>query len=171
MRSRRAQYRSTYDASMSPVGASVTMAPPNKSCLTDMALGKPKSSAGTVIRGCHVLLLASINERAGLGTRSSPFDIMERRRSVMQPTADPYNARSGIPPPSTVSKPGPLSRMSVAGTGMRPPTSMAPPSTNPRHSVMRSSQNQNPLLMSASKPNPNVGRTPMSRCVVLAEAG
>ncbi|KAF9562162.1 hypothetical protein CPC08DRAFT_817276 [Agrocybe pediades] len=85
-----------------------------------------------------------------------------RRRSVMQPVADPlYNTRSGIPMPSTVKKSSTNSRLSLAGPALRPPNTVVP-GTNSRQSMMRS-QNTNPLLQSASKPN--YGRTPMSNSV------
>lgn len=84
------------------------------------------------------------------------------RRSTMQPHADPYaNARSNLPVPSTVKKSTHgHGRMSLAGPAMRAPYPI-PPGTNPRQSLMRS-QNVNPLLQSASKPQ-NFGRTPMRR--------
>ena len=84
------------------------------------------------------------------------------RRSTMQPHADPFgNARSALPVPSTVKKSTTgHGRMSLAGPAMRAPYPMAPPS-NPRQSLMRS-QNVNPLLQSASKPQ-NFGRTPMHK--------
>ncbi|KAI0933915.1 hypothetical protein AcV5_005931 [Taiwanofungus camphoratus] len=77
----------------------------------------------------------------------------------MQPV-DPYNnARSNLPVPSTIKKPTHGGRMSIAGPALRGPYP-APqvPGTNPRQSMMRS-QNVNPLLQSASKPN--FGRTPL----------
>ncbi|RPD65917.1 hypothetical protein L226DRAFT_183236 [Lentinus tigrinus ALCF2SS1-7] len=82
------------------------------------------------------------------------------RRSTMQPHGDPYgNARSNLPVPSTVKKPGQgHGRMSLAGPAIRAPYPMPPP-TNPRQSLMRS-QNVNPLLQSATKPQ-NYGRTPL----------
>ncbi|KAI0374672.1 hypothetical protein BV20DRAFT_986408 [Pilatotrama ljubarskyi] len=82
------------------------------------------------------------------------------RRSTMQPHGDPYgNARSNLPVPSTVKKSSHgHGRMSLAGPAMRAPYPI-PPGTNPRQSLMRS-QNVNPLLQSASKPQ-NYGRTPM----------
>ncbi|KAH9901177.1 HEC/Ndc80p family-domain-containing protein [Cubamyces lactineus] len=82
------------------------------------------------------------------------------RRSTMQPHGDPYgNARSNLPVPSTVKKSTHgHGRMSLAGPAMRAPYPI-PPGTNPRQSLMRS-QNVNPLLQSASKPQ-NYGRTPM----------
>lgn len=84
------------------------------------------------------------------------------RRSTMAPV-DP-NARSGIPVPSTVKKPAPAMRMSLAGPALRAPfpsgSNGTAPSTNPRQSVYRS-QNVNPLLQSASKPN--FGRTPLNK--------
>jgi len=89
---------------------------------------------------------------------------MDRRRSVMQPVLDPLsnlNARSGIPVPSTVKKPAPNTRMSLAGLALRAPNTSVP-GTNPRQSMVRS-QNLNPLLQSTSKPN--YGRTPLSKCV------
>ena len=92
---------------------------------------------------------------------------MDRRRSVMQPVLDPLsniNARSGIPLPSTIKKPTPNTRMSLAGPALRPPNTSVPPGTNPRQSMIRS-QNLNPLLQSTSKPN--YGRTPLSKCVFL----
>ncbi|KAH9934885.1 HEC/Ndc80p family-domain-containing protein [Fomitopsis serialis] len=65
------------------------------------------------------------------------------RRSTMQPAVDPHNnARSHLPVP-------PL--------GPYPPMGQVP-GTNPRQSMMRS-QNVNPLLQSATKPN--FGRTPL----------
>ncbi|EPT05898.1 hypothetical protein FOMPIDRAFT_1026782 [Fomitopsis schrenkii] len=81
------------------------------------------------------------------------------RRSTMQPAADP-NARSHLPVPSTVKKPTHTGRMSLAGPALRGPYPMPGqiPGTNPRASMMRS-QNVNPLLQSASKPN--FGRTPL----------
>ncbi|KIK03839.1 hypothetical protein K443DRAFT_676493 [Laccaria amethystina LaAM-08-1] len=86
-----------------------------------------------------------------------------RRKSMMPAAADPYgNIRSGIPVPATIKKPTPASsshlRMSLAGPALRAPYP-APPSTNPRQSMMRS-QNVNPILQSTSKPN--YGRTPLS---------
>ncbi|EMD38609.1 hypothetical protein CERSUDRAFT_135519 [Gelatoporia subvermispora B] len=60
--------------------------------------------------------------------------------------------------PSTIKKPSHVGRMSMAGPALRGPLPMAPPGTNPRHSMMRS-QNVNPLLQSASKPH--IGRTPL----------
>ncbi|OJT08861.1 hypothetical protein TRAPUB_212 [Trametes pubescens] len=80
----------------------------------------------------------------------------------MQPHGDPYaNARSNLPVPSTVKKATHgHGRMSLAGPAMRAPYPI-PPGTNPRQSLMRS-QNVNPLLQSASKPQ-NFGRTPMRR--------
>ncbi|KAI0670594.1 HEC/Ndc80p family-domain-containing protein [Trametes maxima] len=82
------------------------------------------------------------------------------RRSTMQPHGDPYgNARSNLPVPATVKKSTHgHGRMSLAGPAMRAPYPI-PPGTNPRQSLMRS-QNVNPLLQSASKPQ-NFGRTPM----------
>ncbi|PPQ65102.1 hypothetical protein CVT24_003063 [Panaeolus cyanescens] len=87
-----------------------------------------------------------------------------RRRSVMHPTQDSMNQRSGIPMPSTIHKPAPSfnSRMSLAGPAMRAPNPPVP-SSNPRQSMMRS-QNVNPLLQSVSKPSA-YGRTPMSNSV------
>jgi kinetochore protein NDC80 len=87
-----------------------------------------------------------------------------RRKSMMPAAADPYgNIRSGIPVPATIKKPTPASsshlRMSLAGPALRAPYP-APPSTNPRQSMMRS-QNVNPILQSTSKPN--YGRTPLSK--------
>ncbi|KAI0708971.1 hypothetical protein C8Q76DRAFT_741734 [Earliella scabrosa] len=84
------------------------------------------------------------------------------RRSTMAPHNDPYgNARSNLPVPSTVKKPTHgHGRMSLAGPALRAPYPMPPPS-NPRQSLMRS-QNVNPLLQSASKPQ-NYGRTPMHK--------
>ncbi|KAM5539080.1 hypothetical protein V8D89_007303 [Ganoderma adspersum] len=84
------------------------------------------------------------------------------RRSTMAPHADPYgNARSNLPMPSTVKKPTHgHGRMSLAGPAIRAPYPMPPPS-NPRQSLMRS-QNVNPLLQSASKPQA-YGRTPMHK--------
>ncbi|KAI0062236.1 hypothetical protein BV25DRAFT_1907618 [Artomyces pyxidatus] len=89
-----------------------------------------------------------------------------RRQSTMQLSADPYgNARTGIPmpvPPSAIKKPAHSMRLSMAGSALRPPHSsqgLAVPGTNPRQSLYRS-QNMNPLLASASKPN--YGRTPMN---------
>lgn len=86
-----------------------------------------------------------------------------RRKSTMPAAADLYgNVRSGIPVPATIKKPTPASsshsRMSLAGPALRAPYP-APPSTNPRQSMMRS-QNVNPILQSTSKPN--FGRTPLS---------
>ncbi|THU99358.1 hypothetical protein K435DRAFT_777030 [Dendrothele bispora CBS 962.96] len=80
-----------------------------------------------------------------------------RRRSTMQPIDS--NIRSGIPMPSTVAKPPPAARLSLAGPAIRAPYPV-PPSTNPRHSLYRS-QNSNPLLQSSSKANP-YGKTPLS---------
>ena len=91
---------------------------------------------------------------------------MDRRLSVMQPVLDPIlnlNTRSGIPVPSTIKKPAPNTRMSLAGPALRAPN-ISVPGTNPRQSMVRS-QNLNPLLQSASKPNH--GRTPLSKCVLL----
>ncbi|KAI0736882.1 HEC/Ndc80p family-domain-containing protein [Fomitopsis betulina] len=81
------------------------------------------------------------------------------RRSTMQPAAD-LNARSHLPVPSTIKKPTHTGRMSLAGPALRGPYPMPGqiPGTNPRASMMRS-QNVNPLLQSASKPN--FGRTPL----------
>ena len=83
------------------------------------------------------------------------------RRSTMQPPSD-LNARSHLPVPSTVKKPTHTGRMSLAGPALRGPYPMPGqiPGTNPRQSMMRS-QNVNPLLQSASKPN--FGRTPLHR--------
>lgn len=83
------------------------------------------------------------------------------RRSTMQPAAD-LNARSHLPVPSTIKKPTHTGRMSIAGPALRGPYPMPGqiPGTNPRASMMRS-QNVNPLLQSASKPN--FGRTPLHR--------
>lgn len=84
----------------------------------------------------------------------------------MQPVLDPIlnlNTRSGIPVPSTIKKPAPNTRMSLAGPALRAPN-ISVPGTNPRQSMVRS-QNLNPLLQSASKPNH--GRTPLSKCVLL----
>ncbi|KAJ3511680.1 hypothetical protein NLJ89_g3955 [Agrocybe chaxingu] len=71
-----------------------------------------------------------------------------RRYSVMQPSKDPLgNGRSGIPMPSTLKKPTPSSgRMSLAGSAMRAPNPMPPPSTL-RQSMLRP-QHANPLLQS-----------------------
>ncbi|KAF5391330.1 hypothetical protein D9757_002068 [Collybiopsis confluens] len=82
-----------------------------------------------------------------------------RRRSALQPPSDPHgNMRSGIPLPSTVKKPTPNSRMSLAGPAIRLGNPYgAPPGTNPRNSMARS-QNINPLLMSTSK----LGKTPLN---------
>ncbi|KAF8162993.1 HEC/Ndc80p family-domain-containing protein [Crassisporium funariophilum] len=85
-----------------------------------------------------------------------------RRRSVMQPAADPLaNVRSGIPVPATVKKPTANLRMSLAGPALRAPNTSVP-GTNPRQSMLRS-QNLNPLLQSTSKPG--YGRTPMSNSI------
>ncbi|KAH8107205.1 HEC/Ndc80p family-domain-containing protein [Cristinia sonorae] len=88
-----------------------------------------------------------------------------RRRSTAQPAVDPYgNPRqlSGLPVPSTIKKPTQnTGRMSISGPAMRGPL-LQPPSTVQRNSVLRS-QNNNPLLMSASKPG--FGRTPMHSSV------
>ncbi|KAI0742721.1 HEC/Ndc80p family-domain-containing protein [Daedaleopsis nitida] len=82
------------------------------------------------------------------------------RRSTLAPQNDPYsNIRSNLPVPTTVKKPAHgHGRMSLAGPAIRAPYPMPPPS-NPRQSLMRS-QNVNPLLQSASKPQ-GYGRTPM----------
>ena len=102
-------------------------------------------------RVCHTLTLNKLTT-------------MDRRRSVMQPVLDPLsNLRSGIPVPSTVKKPVPIARMSLAGPALRAPNTSVP-GTNPRQSMVRS-QNSNPLLQSTSKPN--YGRTPLSKCVYL----
>ncbi|GBE82486.1 predicted protein [Sparassis crispa] len=79
------------------------------------------------------------------------------RRSAMQSVVEPNNGRSNIPLPSTIKKPTPHGRMSMAGPALRGPMPQVP-GTNPRLSMMRS-QNLNPLLQSASKPG--FGRTPM----------
>ncbi|CCM02890.1 uncharacterized protein FIBRA_05004 [Fibroporia radiculosa] len=79
----------------------------------------------------------------------------------MQPALDPHsNARSNLPVPSTVKKPAHGGRMSMAGPAIRGPYHAIGqvPGTNPRAPMMRS-QNVNPLLQSASKPN--YGRTPL----------
>ncbi|KAG5639608.1 hypothetical protein H0H81_010810 [Sphagnurus paluster] len=77
----------------------------------------------------------------------------------MQPPPDPHgNIRSGIPVPATVKKPASNMRMSLAGPAIRAPY-MTPGPSNPRQSMMRS-QNNNPLLQSATKPN--FGRTPLT---------
>ena len=83
------------------------------------------------------------------------------RRSTMQPAGE-SNARSHLPVPSTVKKPTHTGRMSLAGPALRGPYPMPGqiPGTNPRQSMMRS-QNVNPLLQSASKPN--FGRTPLHK--------
>ncbi|EIM90401.1 uncharacterized protein STEHIDRAFT_75157 [Stereum hirsutum FP-91666 SS1] len=75
------------------------------------------------------------------------------------------STRSHIPiPASSVKKQPSGMRMSMAGPALRgapfPTPNMAPPGTNPRQSSMYRSQNMNPLLASASKPN--YGRTPMN---------
>lgn len=105
---------------------------------------------------CHAPLRFS-----SLPTRS-PLAMDYARRTTMQPHGDPYaNARSNLPVPSTVKKSTHgHGRMSLAGPAMRAPYPI-PPGTNPRQSLMRS-QNVNPLLQSASKPQ-NFGRTPMRR--------
>ncbi|KAG5645008.1 hypothetical protein DXG03_007285 [Asterophora parasitica] len=84
-----------------------------------------------------------------------------RRRSTIQPAADPYgNGRSGIPLPATIKKPAaPNMRMSLAGPALRAPYHTPGPVTNPRQSMMRS-QNTNPLLQSTTKPG--FGRTPLN---------
>ncbi|ESK97712.1 kinetochore protein ndc80 [Moniliophthora roreri MCA 2997] len=78
---------------------------------------------------------------------------MDRRKSVLPPG-------SSLPVPTTVRKPAPTpnvsSRLSLSGPALRAPYPI-PPSTGPRQSMFRS-QNVNPLLQSASKPN--FGRTP-----------
>lgn len=87
-----------------------------------------------------------------------------RRRSAMPPPPEPvHGGRSGIPMPSTAKKSSTNLRMSLAGPAMRAPL-LAPPGTNPRQSMMRS-QNNNPLLQSASKPN--YGRTPLAKYAVI----
>lgn len=85
-----------------------------------------------------------------------------RRRSVMQPAADLYSSRSGIPMPATIKKPQ-AGRMSISGPALRGPILPPPvPSTVKRNSTLRT-QNVNPLLMSASKPG--FGRTPLHKFV------
>ncbi|KAJ7600924.1 HEC/Ndc80p family-domain-containing protein [Mycena floridula] len=81
--------------------------------------------------------------------------------SLRRSTLHDANARSGIPLPSTVKKPAAAGRMSLAGPALRNPVApgSAGPSSNPRQSVYRS-QNVNPLMQSASKPN--FGRTPLN---------
>ncbi|KAL6309132.1 HEC/Ndc80p family-domain-containing protein [Sparassis latifolia] len=85
------------------------------------------------------------------------------RRSAMQSVVEPNNGRSNIPLPSTIKKPTPHGRMSMAGPALRGPMPQVP-GTNPRLSMMRS-QNLNPLLQSASKPG--FGRTPMHNARLL----
>ncbi|KAI0797792.1 HEC/Ndc80p family-domain-containing protein [Abortiporus biennis] len=86
-----------------------------------------------------------------------------RRRSTMQPAADPHGNRfgSGIPMPSTIKKHAPThGRMSMSGPALRAPFAIPQvPGTIQRNNMMRS-QNTNPLLMSVSKQG--LGRTPMN---------
>lgn len=85
-----------------------------------------------------------------------------RRRSTMQPAADPYgNMRppgSAIPMPSTVKKSSHSGRMSMSGPAMRAPYPVPNYAPGPTPRAMMRSQNVNPLLMSVSKPS--FGKTP-----------
>ncbi|KAI0340605.1 hypothetical protein BDW22DRAFT_386897 [Trametopsis cervina] len=93
-----------------------------------------------------------------------------RRRSVMQAANDPYgNGRTNIPVPSTIKKTSQHGRMSMSGPALRALHPVAAgPGPTPRQSMMRS-QNQNPLLMSLSKPH--IGRTPASNRRISAWGG
>ncbi|KAJ7219072.1 HEC/Ndc80p family-domain-containing protein [Mycena pura] len=89
---------------------------------------------------------------------------MDHRRSTLQPSSDlNANTRSGLPISATTKKANSTLRMSLAGSALRAPypTPSSVPSSNPRHSVLRS-QNINPNSLLQSTTKPNFARTPLN---------